>query len=55
MVKLWEEGINIPEDLVVFNADYVSRIAEASSKTVNLVSSSSGTRATTALVSASGV
>ena len=55
MVKLREEGINRLEDLVSFNADNVSIIAEVLRKPIALLPTFGGTRAAPELMSSPGV
>ena len=51
MVKLREEHVNIPEDLVEFNANYVRSIAKELRKPSGLVASGSSDRIAPTLVS----
>ena len=53
MVKLREEAIERPEGMVELNDKYVDIVVEALRKSVGLVPSGSGTRAS--LMSATGV
>lgn len=55
MVKLREKGVNRPEDLVEFNADYVNSIAETLSKPGGLVPAIDGDREEPAFMLAPGV